>query len=111
MDIKELFEKQNELDKLILRSKKVSLSNKELLKSRLIALVAEVGEFLQEEESTWKYWKDKPRNDREDKLNEVVDILFFYASICNLLGFSSKDIETAYLNKYQINIDRAKKGY
>ena len=111
MNLDELFKKQNELDTLIMKNKKVSLSKKELIKSRIIALVAEVGEFLQEEEATWKYWKENPRNNREDKLSELADILFFYSSLANLLGYSAEDVQNAYNQKYEINIKRAKGTY
>lgn len=111
MNIKELFEMQNELDTLIMKNKNVTLSKQELIKSRIIAMIAEIGEFLQEEEAVWKYWKENPRNNNENKLDEIVDVLFFYTSLCNLLGYSATDIEESYLKKYQINIQRAKSKY
>lgn len=35
----------------------------------------------------------------------------YYLKLGNLLGFSGKDIERAYVNKNQINYDRQKQGY
>jgi len=110
MELEELLDMQNELDKIIMKNKDVNITNAELLHCKVIAMLTEIGEF-SNEHGGFKYWKKNHIRDNEKVLEEWVDILFFYLSISNLLGYSSDDIIGKYLEKLRINLSRAKGSY
>lgn len=113
MEIKELLRMQETLDNKIMArfySLGCNISTKELLNDKLLALFAEVGEFANEL-SSFKYWKQYHVENRNKALEEFADICFFLLSIANLLGYTAEDIEKAYMDKWQKNIERQKNNY
>jgi dimeric dUTPase (all-alpha-NTP-PPase superfamily) len=113
MEIKELLKKQEELDGKIMErfySFGHIIGNTELLNAKLLALFSEVGEFVNELESQ-KYWKHYKVDDEKKQLEEFADIFFFYLSIANLLGYTAEDIEKAYLDKWEKNMERQRNNY
>lgn len=108
--LSELYELQNELDKYILKKKNKQLTSKQLLTDTLLALQVEVSE-LANATRVFKHWSNKAPEPKEIIIDEYVDILHFFLSIGNQLGFSVKEIEDAYFKKRQININRVKEGY
>ncbi|MBM7869320.1 dimeric dUTPase (all-alpha-NTP-PPase superfamily) [Clostridium pascui] len=108
--LSELYELQNELDKYILEKKNKQLMPKQLLTDTLLALQVEVSE-LANETRCFKHWSNKGPSSKDVILEEYVDILHFFLSVGNQLGFSAKEIEDAYFKKRQININRVKEGY
>jgi len=113
MEIKELLNKQAELDEKIMerfwRSGR-EIGTKELLNNKILALFTEVAEF-NNEIASFKYWKQYHIHNDKKILEEFVDILFFYLSIANLLDYTAEDIENAYLDKWKKNIERQKNNY
>ena len=117
MDIKELFEKQRELDEFIIEKRYCGGLEKEatydenlFLTNRLLALAVEVGE-LANATRAFKYWSTKESESKERLLDEYVDCLFFLASIGNTLKFMAEEVEEAYKKKYKENIRRQEEGY
>ena len=57
-----------------------------------------------------KPWKDSDIEDqREELLEEMVDILFFVLEMFNLAGLDANEIKGRYMGKYYKNIGRAAK--
>jgi len=108
--LKDLYELQDELDKYILEQKNLNLKPKELLTDTLLALSVEVSE-LANTTRCFKHWSNKGPDSKERIIDEYVDVLHFFLSIGNQLGFSAKEIEDAYFKKRQINVNRMKEGY
>ncbi|WP_097026254.1 dUTPase [Clostridium peptidivorans] len=110
MHLNDLYELQDELDKYILEKKNLNLKSKELLTDTLLALQVEVSE-LANATRVFKHWSNKGPEPKERIIDEYVDVLHFFLSVGNQLGFSAKEIEDAYFKKRQININRVKEGY
>ncbi|HUT58231.1 MAG TPA: hypothetical protein VNA25_10325 [Phycisphaerae bacterium] len=85
------------------------------LKNYLDALSAECHEML--ECLAWKHWYAEAREGRQHELRdlqnarvEAVDMLFFWVSICQLLGLSPDDVCRLYAKKLAINHRRRDEG-
>lgn len=70
-----MFEKQKELDERILNGDKYHYNEV------LIALFVELGEFMNEIPTKFKYWKKSAKDDYEKALEEYVDCLHFAMSL------------------------------
>jgi dimeric dUTPase (all-alpha-NTP-PPase superfamily) len=113
MEIRELLKKQEQLDAEIMKKfydYGHIISTNELLNDRLLALFTEVGEFANELGS-FKYWKHYKVQDDKKIKEEFADILFFFLSIGNLLEYTAEDIEKAYMEKWEKNMERQRQGY
>lgn len=108
--LSQLYELQQELDNYILENKCLNLGKKELLTDTLLALQVEVSE-LANATRCFKHWSNKGQDPKDVVIDEYVDVLHFFLSVGNQLGFKSKEIEDAYFKKRQININRVKEGY
>ena len=78
------------------------------LKNYIDALAAEGHELL--DCLSWKHWYSEARAGRQYELTdsqnarvEATDILFFWISICQLLGMSPEDVYRLYEKKLGIN--------
>ncbi len=78
------------------------------LKCYLDALVAECGEL--QDCLAWKHWYREAHEGRQYELQdlqnarvEVTDMLFFWVSICQLLGMEPADVCRLYAKKLGIN--------
>lgn len=78
------------------------------LKNYIDALTAECGEL--QECLSWKHWYKEAREGRQYELQdlqnarvEVTDMLFFWVSLCQLLGLTPADVYRLYEKKLQIN--------
>ena len=78
------------------------------LKNYIDALAAECHEL--KECLAWKHWYDEARQGRQYELQDVqnarveaIDMLFFWVSICQLLGLSCQDVYRLYSKKLSIN--------
>jgi NTP pyrophosphatase (non-canonical NTP hydrolase) len=78
------------------------------LKNYLDALAAECHELL--DCLNWKHWYREARQGRQYELRdlqnarvEVTDMLFFWVSICQLLGLGPEDVFRLYAEKLGIN--------
>lgn len=113
MTLTELYEKQKQLDQLIVDGiNNIDLDGNDIifLSDRITALGVEVSEFANEVEA-FKYWKQNKRSNKEKQLSEYVDILHFWLSIGNTMKFEPLEVEAAYRKKYRENIKRQNEGY
>lgn len=108
--LSDLLELQKEFDDFIIEQKNIKLSKDEILTDTLLALQIEVSE-LANATRVFKYWSIKAPEKSDVIIEEYVDVLFFWLSAGNKLGFRSKEIEDAFFKKRQKNIDRAKTDY
>ncbi len=81
------------------------------LKNYIDALAAECGEM--QECLSWKHWYREAKEGRQYELQDVqnarveaTDILFFWISICQLLGMAPDDLYRLYAAKLGINHKR-----
>jgi len=78
MNLKGLFEIQQQLDNHIVENK--SLQGEDLLDEKVLALKVELGELANELPEIYKFWSNK-KNNYEKALKEYVDGLHFVLSI------------------------------
>lgn len=78
------------------------------VKNYLDALTAECHEL--QECLSWKHWYAEAKQGRQYELSdvqnarvEVIDILFFWVSLCQLLGLTADDVYRLYAGKLKIN--------
>jgi NTP pyrophosphatase (non-canonical NTP hydrolase) len=78
------------------------------LKNYIDALVAECHEL--QDCLCWKHWYREAREGRQHELRdlqnarvEAADMLFFWVSICQLLGLGPEDVYRLYAAKLEIN--------
>ena len=81
------------------------------LKNYLDALTSESHEL--QDCLSWKHWYKEAKEGRQYQLQdlqnarvEATDILFFWISICQLLGMECEDVYRLYARKLQINHKR-----
>ncbi|MCD3234300.1 hypothetical protein G8V06_09370 [Clostridium botulinum D/C] len=110
MELKKFLEMQKELDKAIAKRHFGKVDQKEFLSKRILALNVEVGE-LANATRCFKYWSTKKPESKERILDEYADVMHFWLSIGNTLGFTAKEIEEAYLKKHEENYRRQEQGY
>jgi hypothetical protein len=85
------------------------------LKNYIDALVSECGEL--QDCLSWKHWYKEAREGKQHQLRDIqnarveaTDILFFWISICQLLGLSPRDVYRLYAAKLGINHKRQDEG-
>ena len=85
------------------------------IKNYLDALAGECHEL--QDCLSWKHWYREARQGRQYELRDIqnarveaTDMLFFWVSICQLLGLSPKDIYRLYAAKLGINHQRQDEG-
>ena len=80
------------------------------VKNYNLAMRQECAELL--DSTDWKWWRTK--KDLFDKQNvnvELIDILHFWMSACQVMGLTPDDVYRMYKTKNQVNYDRQKSGY
>lgn len=110
MTLTELYQKQKVLDENIIKTKKLTLPKKIRLALTILALIVETCEFANATRC-FKFWSNKGMEDRETLLEEYVDKLHFFLSIGNIMDFTPKEVEAAYIKKNEKNFKRQKEGY
>ncbi|MDP6381379.1 MAG: hypothetical protein QF662_08550 [Phycisphaerae bacterium] len=85
------------------------------LKNYIDALAAECHEL--QECLSWKHWYREAKEGRQYELHDVqnarveaMDMLFFWISICQLLGMGPDDVYRLYAKKLGINLKRQDEG-
>ena len=85
------------------------------LKNYIDAMTAECHEL--QECLSWKHWYQEAREGRQYELQdpqnarvEATDMLFFWISICQLLGLQPRDVYRLYEKKLNINHRRQDEG-
>lgn len=124
MTLEKLYEMQKELDKYIIDKRYndklkelgydevpiFSGNDKSFLSDRILALFTEVGEFANATRC-FKYWSSKSSESKERLLDEYVDMLHFFLSIGNTMGFTPEEVGQAYKKKWEENFKRQEEGY
>ncbi|XLP22029.1 dUTP diphosphatase [Bacillus toyonensis] len=93
MKLQKLFEMQKLLDKRIIKEHGLEAVN--LLEEKLLALQVEIAE-LANETRCFKYWSNKEASPKERILDEYVDGLHLFLSICLLLKMTDIKIDSDY---------------
>ena len=81
------------------------------LRDNVLALQVEVSELL--DSFPWKPWRKMTSQtyDYENAKEEVVDIIFFLAGICEITGITAEGIEDKFIVKLAENYNRINYGY
>jgi len=116
----QIFEMQRELNNYTFEKNSIPITFDAIPKSRHLqnewinnfatALSQEVSEL--RDSTNWKWWRTKV--DLFDKQNvcvELIDILHFWVSACQVLGLTPDDIYQIYAQKNAVNIKRQDSGY
>ena len=120
MDILEqIFEKQRELNRFTFERNRLPdfdsiardrrLQN-EWVRNYALAMTQEVAELV--DSTNWKWWRTQVDLFDEQNLKvELVDILHFWVSACQVMGLSADDVHRMYMQKNAINARRQETGY
>jgi hypothetical protein len=120
--LKELFERQAELNKRVgfdakeMRANFDSQKAGEWLSNYLMAMGNELEEL--RDCMYWKHWCKEAQAGRRFEIHdlqnarvEVIDMLFFWISIAQCLGLDADDVMNLYHQKLKVNHNRQDKGY
>lgn len=86
-----------------------SLQN-QWLRNYALAMTQEISELV--DSTNWKWWRTKVDlfDDQNIKV-ELIDILHFWVSACQVMGLSAEDVFRMYSKKNEINARRQTAGY
>ena len=104
--LEELYKKQADFQTLL--GNIVPVDDPEMLAHHMLGLVTELGEVAQAD----KRWKKNKRNDHYDKnnkLEEIADVLIFLLNICLYSNITPEELLEAAENKIKINTERYNK--
>ena len=59
----------------------------------------------------WKWWARYQKFDQQNAVVELIDLLHFLISACQVMGLSADDVFRIYMQKNAVNIARQKDGY
>ncbi len=59
----------------------------------------------------WKWWAKYQKFDSQNVCVELIDILHFWISCCQVMGLSAEDVHRIYTQKNQVNLARQDQGY
>jgi dimeric dUTPase (all-alpha-NTP-PPase superfamily) len=120
--LKELFEKQAELNKRIgfdahaMRANFDSQKAGEWLNNYLMSMSNELEEL--RDCTYWKHWCKEAKEGRRFEVHdlqnarvEVIDMLFFWISIAQCLGMNADDVMNLYQQKLSVNHKRQDTNY
>jgi len=80
------------------------------LRNYSLAMTQEISELI--DSTNWKWWRTKVDLFDEQNLKvELVDILHFWVSACQVMGLSAEDVFRMYMQKNEINVKRQDSGY
>jgi len=112
MDLKDIFEKQIELNKRIHPSLYSEIqdpdSKRKWFMNFELAMRQECSEAI--DSLQWKWWK-KTEDDWDNIKIELVDILHFWVSMCTVAGLSAEEVIDLYFKKNDLNHKRQNQGY
>jgi len=75
-----------------------------------LAMSQEIAELV--DSTNWKWWRTKVDLFDEQNLKvELVDILHFWVSACQVMGLSAEDVHRMYMQKNAVNRKRQDEGY
>jgi len=117
--LEEIFAKQHELNRYTFQQNRLVgfdeiPRSRELqntwLRNYALAMTQEVAELV--DSTNWKWWRTKVDLFDEQNLKvELVDILHFWVSACQVMGLSAEDVHRMYMQKNAINAQRQERGY
>ena len=82
----------------------------EWVRNYSLAMTQELAELV--DSTNWKWWRTKVDLFDEQNLKvELVDILHFWVSACQVMGLSAEDVFRMYSQKNAINAQRQERGY
>jgi len=82
----------------------------EWVRNYALAMTQETAELV--DSTNWKWWRTKVDLFDEQNLKvELVDILHFWVSACQVMGLSADDVFRMYTQKNAINAQRQERGY
>jgi dimeric dUTPase (all-alpha-NTP-PPase superfamily) len=117
--LEQVFEKQRELNRFTFEQNRLPsfdsipqdrhLQN-QWVRNYALAMTQEVAELV--DSTNWKWWRTKVDLFDEQNLKvELVDILHFWVSACQVMGLSAEDVFRMYMQKNAINAQRQAAGY
>jgi dUTP pyrophosphatase len=117
--LEEIFERQRDLNRYTFEKnglvgfdeipRRRELQN-EWLRNYALAMTQELAELV--DSTNWKWWRTKVDLFDEQNLKvELIDILHFWVSACQVMGLSPDDVFRMYVQKNEINAQRQDAGY
>ncbi|WP_372674180.1 dUTPase [Acidithiobacillus sp.] len=105
-----LFDMQKELQKNFYE-KELPADEPNIMGNNILALLAELGEVMQEDKR-WKNWcKNPPTPNFKNKKKEIIDCIHFMINICLYSGMDANEMYNLFTNKNKENITRQKNNY
>lgn len=105
-NLQSLFEKQIDFQKLL--GNEVPIDNPEMLAHHMLGLVSELGEVAQADKR-WKLNKRNTHYDRNNKVEEIADVLIFLINICLYSDISAEELLETADKKIDVNTGRYNK--
>jgi dimeric dUTPase (all-alpha-NTP-PPase superfamily) len=116
----EIFEMQRDLNRYTLDKNDQGVAYDDIPKDRrlqnewvrnyALAMTQEISEMV--DSTNWKWWRTKVDLFDEQNLKvELVDILHFWVSACQVMGLDADDVHRMYMQKNAINRKRQDSGY
>lgn len=59
----------------------------------------------------WKWWAKYQQFDAQNVAVELIDLLHFWISACQVMGLSADDVFKIYTQKHEVNCKRQDSGY
>lgn len=100
----DIFRLQASFDESLAARRGLSHSAEEWVQKETLAIIAELGELL--DEVNFKWWKNPRPIDLERVTEELVDILHFFVSMCLKVGLNADSLHAAYVRKNRENFKR-----
>jgi dUTP pyrophosphatase len=118
--LSEIWEMQRDLNRYTLKQNEQGIDYDEIPKNRhlqnewvqkySLAMSQEISELV--DSTNWKWWRTKVDLFDEQNLKvELVDILHFWVSACQVMGLSAEDVHRMYMQKNEVNRKRQDDGY
>jgi len=117
--LEEIFAKQRELNRFTFEKNQLPdfdaiTQSRELqnqwVRNYALAMTQEVSELV--DSTNWKWWRTRVDLFDEQNLKvELVDILHFWVSACQVMGLSAEDVFRLYMQKNAVNAQRQESGY
>ncbi len=117
--LEQIFAKQHELNRYTFQQNRL-VGFDEIPRSRelqnawvrnyALAMTQEIAELV--DSTNWKWWRTRVDLFDEQNLKvELVDILHFWVSACQVMGLTAEDVFRMYMQKNAINAQRQEQGY
>ncbi len=116
----EIFKLQRELNRYTFEQNSIGIDYDAIPKDRAqqnewvrnysLAMSQEISELV--DSTNWKWWRSKVDLFDEQNLKvELVDILHFWVSACQVMGLEAEDVHRMYMQKNAVNRKRQDTGY